>query len=392
MNIGFVSVWQERGASYVTKAYLDIFLKYNNNVYVYCRGNTRYDVRWNQKYVTKGLMLNGTKINWKHFEKWIKKNNLNIIFFNEQRELAVVKKLKMRFENIKIGSYIDYYKENTVKDFIIFDFLICNTKRHFSVFSWHPQCYYVPWGTDISLFKPTDYEKSGKINFFHSAGLSNRKGTNILYKAFIEGGLYKKSNLIIHTQHPIEKSGISKEEAKKYNIKIIEKTITAPGLYSNYDVYVYPTMLDGLGLTIYEALACGLPVITSNEPPMNEIINNNIGKLVDIKIKRCRYDAYYWPIVECDEKSLIEKMNYYIDNIEFSNDFKNNARKYAIENLNWEDRQTSIYSIFIKCKRLNTVIENKNTILKLILYKIVYIIPDYFLDKFNRLYGWMKSK
>jgi len=53
-------------------------------------------------------------------------------------------------------------------------------------------------------------------------------------------------------------------------------------LYYLGDVYVYPTTLDGLGLTVYEALASGLPVIATDVAPMNEIITEDNGKLVKV--------------------------------------------------------------------------------------------------------------
>lgn len=67
MNIGFVSTWFERGAAYVTKAYLDL-LKENNNVYVYARGGESFaknDKNWDKPYVTWGDEFFNTKINKK---------------------------------------------------------------------------------------------------------------------------------------------------------------------------------------------------------------------------------------------------------------------------------------------------------------------------------------
>src|SRR5699024_10645179 len=114
------------------------------------------DPNWDFPYVTWSPKLLGTNINFRHFQSWVKSNNIDIIFFNEQNQIEVVYKLKTTFPNIKIGSYIDYYKENTVKEFYLYDFLICNTKRHYFVFKDHPQCYYVPWGTDTDLFMPKE--------------------------------------------------------------------------------------------------------------------------------------------------------------------------------------------------------------------------------------------
>ena len=296
MNIGFVSTWFERGAAYVTKAYIEL-LKDENNIYIYARAGEKYgkgDPNWDWENVTWGLQLEGTRINFNHFKKWIKKNNIEVIFFNEQKDVEILIEIKKKLPTIKIGAYIDYYKEDTIKEFWLYDFLICNTKRHYSVFKIHPQCYYVPWGTNIELFKPKIMENK-RITFFHSMGMSLRKGTDILIKAFIEGDLYKESDLIIHTQLNLLKSlGYNKNELAKYNIKIIEKTVTAPGLYHLGDVYVYPTTLDGLGLTIYEALSVGLPVITTNNGPMNEIIEDRKnGYLVEVEKYCSRSDGYY---------------------------------------------------------------------------------------------------
>src|SRR5690606_35957914 len=114
------------------KSYISLLEK-ENNVYVYARGGEQYgkgDPNWDLPYVTWGLNLRGDSINYRHFKKWIKKNNIEIIFFNEQKNVDVIHKLKKNLPHIKIGSYIDYYKETTVKEFFTYDFLICNTKRH----------------------------------------------------------------------------------------------------------------------------------------------------------------------------------------------------------------------------------------------------------------------
>jgi len=47
-------------------------------VFVYARGSIHkdkdYKQNWSFKYVTEGLKLNGTDIDWGHFKKWIKEN------------------------------------------------------------------------------------------------------------------------------------------------------------------------------------------------------------------------------------------------------------------------------------------------------------------------------
>ena len=56
----------------------------------------------------------------------------------------------------------------------------------------------------------------------------------------------------------------------KYSWQIINKTISAPGLYYEGDVYVYLSRLDGIGLTVAESIAAGMPILVPDDAPMNE--------------------------------------------------------------------------------------------------------------------------
>src|SRR4030095_14669298 len=44
-----------------------------------------------------------------------------------------------------------------------------------------------------------------------------------------------------------------------------------PGLFSGATAFVYPSLLEGFGLPIVEAMACGTPVITSNSSALREV-------------------------------------------------------------------------------------------------------------------------
>jgi glycosyltransferase involved in cell wall biosynthesis len=53
------------------------------------------------------------------------------------------------------------------------------------------------------------------------------------------------------------------------------------GLYNAADVYVHTSALEGFGLTILEAMACGLPIIAYRTADLNQIVGN-AGYLLDI--------------------------------------------------------------------------------------------------------------
>ena len=54
------------------------------------------------------------------------------------------------------------------------------------------------------------------------------------------------------------------------------------GLYSAADVSVVPSRREPFGLVAIEALACGCPVIATNQGGLPDIINDKVGSLVDV--------------------------------------------------------------------------------------------------------------
>lgn len=355
MKIGIVTTWFERGASYVSRAYRDVLLAAGHTVYIYARGalSAEGNPKWDNEYVTWGINV---RIPEWHFFHWIEKNQLDVIFYNEERDYRLLAKVRRAYPHIRLGTYVDYYTEDTIPLFGIYDFIICNTKRHMEAMENHSQKYYVRWGTDTTLFKPNTNAPKDSVVFFHSAGYADRKGTDILIEAFIKGELYKRAKLVIHTQCAItELTERTKEEFERYNIEVIEKTVTAPGLYHLGNVYVYPARLDGLGLTMYESLAMGMPVITTDYPPMNEIINDDIGRLVKVKRNYCRQDGYYWPMSLCDINDLIQKMKWYIDNPEMIHSQGNKARERALQKYTFADRTDEINKIFESAEKQQDV-------------------------------------
>ena len=51
-------------------------------------------------------------------------------------------------------------------------------------------------------------------------------------------------------------------------------------LFASADVCVAPSRWEGLGLHLYESMALGLPVITNDNPPMNEVIRDGENGLL----------------------------------------------------------------------------------------------------------------
>jgi glycosyltransferase involved in cell wall biosynthesis len=322
VNIGIVTTWFERGAAYVSRQYRDV-LESRHRVFIYARGGefrAVNDPRWDDPRVTWGkpsVMPVESAVDLEDFEEWIRKNEIQAVLFNEQRWWDPV--ILCSQLGVLSGAYIDYYTQEMVPLFGCYDFLICNTRRHHSVFDWHPQASYVPWGTDLTVFQPraTEAVRPGSVTFFHSAGMNPvRKGTDFVIEAFRQLD-HPTARLVIHTQAGF--SGISHLEpiARQLQsdgrLELRAETVSAPGLYHLGDVYVYPSRLDGVGLTVAEALACGLPTIVPDEAPMNEFVTAESGARVRVASRAPRDDGYYWPMCFVDMKDLTTCLREYAD-------------------------------------------------------------------------------
>lgn len=303
MRVGIVTTWFERGAAYVSRAMCDSLQESGLEVEIYARGEkyAKNDPRWDLGNVWWGKRLwwpGSGKIERNDFELWIRSKSIDVVFFNEQRWWQPV--IWCNDIGIPTGTYVDYYREGDVDLFQAYDFLICNTRRHYSVFSWHPGAKYMPWGCDIELYSPKE-ANSGEVTFIHSAGWDPyRKGTDLVCEAFRRAGDNLAARLIIHAQ-----CHFNNPLSGNPRVEVITATIPPPGIYHLGDFYIYPSRLDGLGLTMAEAMSCGLPLITTAEPPMLEFSELYAGNVaVPVRRRFSRADGYYWRIAEVDVDCL----------------------------------------------------------------------------------------
>lgn len=91
--------------------------------------------------------------------------------------------------------------------------------------------------------------------------------------------------------------------------------------YCACDVFVSPSLLEGFGLTILEAMAAGKPIIAFKVGAIPEIVRDNFnGKVIDKQ----------------NPKELSDAMTFFADNLGLAKKIGSRNRKYVAEKFSWE--------------------------------------------------------
>jgi len=363
MNIGIVTSWFERGSAYVSRQYMDA-LHPAHRVFIYCRGGERKaqgDPEWDKEFVTWGpapLVDEPSAVDLEHFGHWLTERKIECVLFNEQRSWLPVILCAQR--GIVNGAFVVHYREDTIPFFHCHDFLICNARHHAEVFCDHPQSRFIPWGTDLSRFRPagTDPVTPGRVTFFHSAGMNpHRKGTDLVVDAFAEirpGEM--PVHLVLHTQLDLSdqigesfaRLEVLREQGR---VTLVDRTVPdLADLYRMGDVCVYPTRHEGLGLTVVESLASGLPILVTDQLPVSEHADGSVVRTIAVEKRFARPDGDYWPQSVVNVTALRDAMAEIAGHPEDLGDLKLQARAKAELVADWSKNAADLPSIFANWK------------------------------------------
>ena len=154
----------------------------------------------------------------------------------------------------------------------------------------------IPYGADLARFRPAprvqdsepdsepggkqDFKRNGKFRMLFAGHLSQRKGIKYLLEAVRR---LKSPELELTLVGGIVGSGAGLSRYRDY----FKHTPNVPHdriheHFQQADILVYPSLHEGSAIAIYEALACGLPVITT--PNSGSVVRDGIeGFIVPIR-------------------------------------------------------------------------------------------------------------
>jgi glycosyltransferase involved in cell wall biosynthesis len=190
-----------------------------------------------------------------------------------------------------------------------------------------------PMGIDTKLFTPDKKDNSLKIKYKISGnfllfvgGIIERKGIRYLIQAI--PAVIKKfpgAKLLVIGEGNLsnEMSELAESLSISNNIIFIGPIphVDLPPYFATADVFILPSLSEGFGLVIIEAMSCGTIPIATDLAVIHDIIQNNItGIFIDIKN----------PI------DISQKIINYLSNKEKLVPMKVKAREFVVNNFDWE--------------------------------------------------------
>jgi glycosyltransferase involved in cell wall biosynthesis len=139
---------------------------------------------------------------------------------------------------------------------------------------------FLPYGVDVERFRPSREKDDAVFQILFVGQIGQRKGTKYLLEAVRRLGL-KDAELvmvggIVGSGHGL----IPYRDLFRHIPNVPHHEVHS--IYQRADIFVYPSLHEGSALAIYEALASGLPVITT--PNAGSVVRDGVeGYIVPIR-------------------------------------------------------------------------------------------------------------
>jgi glycosyltransferase involved in cell wall biosynthesis len=300
VRIGIVAYWFNRGQGVVARQLRSALDVLGHETFVLARPTRDTNIRpswidrgdvWDQPNVTAASSY---EVPWSDFEAWTDASSPEIVLFDQNYQFDEIEKL--RSSGIRtIGRFVweqfspQHVGPATEAFDAVYSLTACEHERYAALGIDSPR---VRWGIHPELLAyASDFRPSSPtVTFLFPAGfLSRRKPIADVIEAF-RGVEDDRIRLVLKAQ-----VGRRRRELRRLlrggrligrrdrRIEVIRKDLPTDEylrLFSSCDVCLAPSRWEGLGLHLYEATAFGMPIVTNDTPPMNEIAEDGVNGLL----------------------------------------------------------------------------------------------------------------
>jgi glycosyltransferase involved in cell wall biosynthesis len=292
MRIGIVSKWFNRGQPVVGRQLRSALDQLGHETFVLARprretgphpGVLERSGVWDQPGVTEASAFEIPEV---EYLRWAESNSLDAAMFDNHYQFAEIAVL--RASGVKtIGRFVweHFAAEHVEPAGEAFDVIYSMTGvEHERYLGMGIEPVRVHWGCHPEITSVAPQRDPDVVRLIFPGGfLGHRKPLDEAVEAFARAS-DERLRLLVKAQ-------VDRRQAKRVLTRarkdpritvLLEDQPTAAHLqtFANCDVCLTPSRWEGLGLPLYEATAFGMPILTNDDPPMNEVVTDGLNGLL----------------------------------------------------------------------------------------------------------------
>ncbi len=293
MRIGICAYWFNRGQGVVARQVRSILDQLGHETFVLARPTRESNIRsafvdrtdvWDQPRITEASSY---EIPVQEYLDWGRANDLDVALFDQNYGFEGIAALR-RSGVTTVGRFVwEQFAESDVPAAtdaldVIYSLTLCEQDRYAGFGIESPR---VQWGIhpELLAYDPGERPAGDVVRLFYPAGfLSKRKPLRPLLKAF---SAVRDPDLRLTVKAQVERQAtrLHRAAAEDPRIEVILEDLPTDEHLRRFaaaDVCIAPSRWEGLGLHLYEATAFGMPVITNDNPPMNEVVKDGVNGIL----------------------------------------------------------------------------------------------------------------
>ncbi len=301
MRIGICAYWFNRGQGVVARQIRSALDELGHQTFVLARPTRAKNIRpsfvdrtgvWDQPEVSEASAY---RIGAEELVGWGRERELDLALFDQNYEFEAIEALR----GAGVATVGRFVWEQFASEHVdparrafetIYSLTACERERYATMGIESPR---VRWGIHPELlqYARSSPDPGGSLRFFYPAGfLSKRKPVGEVLKAFRRFDS-ADARLVIKGQVERELGLLRRGTERDPRVEVVLEDLPMDEhlrLFAAADVCLAPSRWEGLGLHLYESMALGLPVITNDAPPMNEVIRDGDNGLLVASRRRGR--------------------------------------------------------------------------------------------------------
>jgi 1,2-diacylglycerol 3-alpha-glucosyltransferase len=346
VRIGVISYWFNRGQATVGRQLRGILDGLGHETSVLARPTKasfqrpgyieRHDV-WDQPRVTSASHF---LIPADEYLRWAQELELDAVLLDQNYQFDEIEQLRARGVRT-IGRFVwEAFREEHVPGAlraydVIYSLTRCERDRYRALGIDSP---FVPWGCHPELLSVSAERDPSVVTYFFPGGyLSRRKPLREVVTAFARVA-DPRLRLLVKIQGARGAGEAELELARRTSrVTVVEGDLPTHQhreLMASADACVAPSRWEGLGLHLYEATALGLPIITNDRPPMDEVVHHeDNGLLIESRAVEPAFSGV--PAFDPDPAALTAAIRRLADATTRER-LSTGARRASRERLSWE--------------------------------------------------------